>query len=516
MTTTKEIIEREFQRLRASVDVEAVRRAADELRTSQLVNTTSILGTSLGASNDGVTALTAAVDDVLPNVTGSAPLQQTGQLVVAQLTSGVSGIGDLMTSNGSNLDVVIAMPTAQALTTAASKVATNLGTPITPAQVDQIAGNVLDLSLPLKEVPTAATGAVDDFELYGKQNLQKALSAAVGGVVGLPNINNLKSTLSKTISTGITRVTSELARGGFGSIIQNTIENSFENTRLELNKITTTNGVLSAAPESVLRRVIEAIDVGDYAKASQLLAPYTDRQPAEVRRLVGQIKTSAASLANQSSEVLPFAATQVKQGSNRWSETEPNLTIFVPIRSRSELIAELQSVEREVTEILIHWSGTYIDQNYSASDLHRIAIQANGKGIESHYVITRNGVIERGRPVEVLSPELPNNHHQRSIGVVMVGGINSGHTITQTSPESLNYSSASYTRSQWTALNTFFTAAFTAYPGMQALGHGDIEAGYSDPGFDVRDYIRARFNKVSRFTNPLAQEPFTRDQLLGA
>jgi len=167
------------------------------------------------------------------------------------------------------------------------------------------------------------------------------------------------------------------------------------------------------------------------------------------------------------------------------------------ISSVEELEAEMGSMTRDISEIIVHWSETFTNANLTASDLTNLT----GSGDNAyHMIIKRDGSIERGVDMNSVGSHTPiNNHDAYSIGVCLVGGVNvpSGNEniVEETSSRSI-------TRSQWNSLYQIFRTFFNQYPGGQALGHMDIDISQEDPGFDVRDYVYNNFNKQSLYNDP--------------
>ena len=180
------------------------------------------------------------------------------------------------------------------------------------------------------------------------------------------------------------------------------------------------------------------------------------------------------------------------------------------VSSMEELEAEMGSMTRDISEIIVHWSGTYTDANLSAEQLGELT----GSGKNSyHLIIKRDGSIQRGVPMNSVGSHCPiNNHDAYSIGVCLIGGLNiaSGdYEIDQTGANSL-------TRSQFNSLYQIFRTFFNQYPGGQALGHMDTDITQDDPGFDVRDYAYNNFNKTSLYTDPLGQAALSPAEILAA
>lgn len=181
------------------------------------------------------------------------------------------------------------------------------------------------------------------------------------------------------------------------------------------------------------------------------------------------------------------------------------------VSSVEELEAEMSRATRDICEVIVHWSETFTNSNLSAAQLTALT----GAGDNAyHFIIRRDGSVERGVDLNAIGDHCETlNHNEHSIGVCLVGGLN-----TATGAENLFEvaSARSITRSQYNSLYQLFRAFFNQYPGGQALGHMDIDPNHEDPGFDVRDYVFSNFNKQSLYTNPVEQTAMTPSDILEA
>jgi len=179
------------------------------------------------------------------------------------------------------------------------------------------------------------------------------------------------------------------------------------------------------------------------------------------------------------------------------------------VSSVEELEADMGSTNREISEIIVHWSETYTNANLTGSEIEEMT----GKGTNAyHYIIKRDGSIERGVPITDKGDHCPG-HNNYSIGVCLVGGVN----VSSGEPEiDGNYSASGITRTQYNTLHEIFRVFFIQYPGGQALGHSEIDASQEDPGFEVRDYVFNCFNKRSLYQDPLNDLEMSPEDLIQA
>ena len=162
------------------------------------------------------------------------------------------------------------------------------------------------------------------------------------------------------------------------------------------------------------------------------------------------------------------------------------------VSSVEELEYDMGSATRDISEIVVHTSETFTNANLTGKQLTELT----GSGTESyHYIIKRDGSIERGVPIKSAGDHCPG-HNSYSIGVCLVGGVSaaSGDTGLEERKDA-----SDITRSQYNSLYEIFRVFYTQYPGGQALGHSEVDNTEDDPGFEVRDYVYSTFNKVSLY-----------------
>ena len=167
---------------------------------------------------------------------------------------------------------------------------------------------------------------------------------------------------------------------------------------------------------------------------------------------------------------------------------------FTTVAGTEELEADFVSATRDITEVVVHWTGTYIDQDIGAEDVHSWHQARGWSGCGYHYVIRRDGTIERGRPINYTGAHAKaNGHNNQSIGVSFVGG----YTVPSTGNGSNSPTgSSSFTAAQNVAFNRFMATFYKAFPGGQAFGHMDTDPSQKiDPGFSVANYVFTNFGK---------------------
>ena len=172
------------------------------------------------------------------------------------------------------------------------------------------------------------------------------------------------------------------------------------------------------------------------------------------------------------------------------------------VSSVEELEYEMGSTDREISEVIVHWSETFQNANLNGQQLEVLTGAGSRK---YHYIIKRDGTIERGVSISKKGDHTPG-HNSYSIGVCLVGGMkvpSVGSESTTSRDDLYEKGAESLTRSQYNSLYQLFRVFFTQYPGGQALGHSEIDITADDPGFEVRDYVYNLFNKQSLYLDPV-------------
>ena len=189
-------------------------------------------------------------------------------------------------------------------------------------------------------------------------------------------------------------------------------------------------------------------------------------------------------------------------GSNvaEWQVSNKRTIIFSYINTVEELRADLAAILRPITGVVVHWTKHFSNQDIGSEEINNTEIDLGEDGIQYHFVIRRDGSLQRGRPTGLTSNHTTKlNHNTKSLGVAFVGGYN---CPTQTENPDKYLSSKSLTQAQFATFEKFCAAFYLRYPGGQIIGHNDLDPEFIDPGFDVRDYVEDVFNKKSLFADP--------------
>lgn len=253
-------------------------------------------------------------------------------------------------------------------------------------------------------------------------------------------------------------------------------------------------------------------DAKDFSTATRLLVDVTGKSTDEVKSFLKTIDTTIFNSTRPESNYSVFGEPYVIGSFDKAWRNGENNPVFPYISSVEELQAEFRNINREVTEMVVHWTETQTNKNLGSEEINKNHLEIGLNGIGYHYVIRRDGSLQRGRPVNIPGQHAPvNDHDQRSVAVVFVGGINAP---TGTPNYENFFSAQSLTRSQLNTFDHMCRVFYNVFPGGQIVGHSDIDEEEIDPGFSVIDYVAATFGKVSKFKKPFEQGPLTVDEIL--
>ena len=219
------------------------------------------------------------------------------------------------------------------------------------------------------------------------------------------------------------------------------------------------------------------------------ISDYTN-EVATVETGLDKIDTTIAGTFVVDADMFGDAPT-ISDNNQRWSGRSSPDDVFTYVSSVEELDTEMSNISRVVTEVIVHATETFTNKNIGSIEINNIHKELGHDGIGFHYVIRRDGRLQRGRPVNRQGEHAPvNGHDKNSIGIVMVGGIDS-----PVGSEDIRRSAGSFTRAQYTTLEQFLGAFYRQFPGGQVFGHSDVDANELDPYFDVIAFVESIFRK---------------------
>lgn len=127
---------------------------------------------------------------------------------------------------------------------------------------------------------------------------------------------------------------------------------------------------------------------------------------------------------------------------------------------------------RTITLLIIHCSAVRPNQTSSAAQIDQWHKKRGWKCIGYHYVIRRDGSIERGRPESMVGAHCLN-HNQHSIGICYEGGLDAnGKPADTRTPE------------QKASMRALLVKLKQSYPRALIMGH-NVFANKACPCFDA-------------------------------
>lgn len=134
--------------------------------------------------------------------------------------------------------------------------------------------------------------------------------------------------------------------------------------------------------------------------------------------------------------------------------------------------------------LAVHCSATPADRDIDVNDIRRWHRERGWRDIGYHYVITRDGEVQKGRPDDMVGAHEPKINRS-SIAVCLVGGsppIGSAEYRRGAGEDN-------FTPAQRAALADLLERLHTAHPNATVLGHRDVPGvRKACPSFDVKQW----------------------------
>ena len=458
-----------------------------------------VLSGKMGAF-DGASAIKSLTDTAITSVTNEIESKVGSALAKASnLNTAIKSITDV-DSNG-EITISSVPDVISSRITAGNTDSAEFNTGILKNKTNPLA----DLENTLKDsknIKQNLEGAKSDFENLSGGKDGDAVLSSVRGAAGSRASYNKKGEEYRSL------VKTRVAKGSETGVVQGISTEILTDVKEQVKDF---------APKLTSEDVNNVINwsqgsADEISKAVRLLYDKTGKPIDTIRQFIKTIDTTIENATRVSPEDAVFNEPYViGEYEKEWKNGDGNPR-FPYVSSIEELQAELRNVKRDVTEAVIHWTETHTDKNIGSEEINKYHLELGLDGIGYHYVIRRDGSIQRARPVNTKGQHAPiNNHDERSIGVVFVGGIN----VPSGTPNPENFLSAqSLTRSQLNTFDHFCRAFYAVFPGGQIVGHSEIDEEEVDPGFEVINYVENVFGKTSKFTDILNQAPLTVDEIL--
>lgn len=140
--------------------------------------------------------------------------------------------------------------------------------------------------------------------------------------------------------------------------------------------------------------------------------------------------------------------------------------------------------DSNVKWIVIHYSATPIEQDYTAADIDAMHRRRGFNEIGYHFFIRRNGLVEKGRdlsqPGRFEQGAHSKGENDASVGICYEGGVVMGDPNTGFDTR---------TEAQEDAMIRLINDLLARFPNANVVGHKDMPGAATQcPGFDVRSW----------------------------
>jgi N-acetylmuramoyl-L-alanine amidase len=133
----------------------------------------------------------------------------------------------------------------------------------------------------------------------------------------------------------------------------------------------------------------------------------------------------------------------------------------------------------DVKFLVVHCSATPATQAVTVKDIDRWHREKGWRMVGYHYVITREGEVQKGRPTWMAGAHALGVNGT-SLGICMAGGANEK-----------GKSQNNFTDDQFAALGELLINLQAEHPNVEVIGHRDVPNNATDcPGFDVRRWAK--------------------------
>ncbi len=469
---------------------------ASERKSSLLSEISAVASATTKQDQGGSTGLgselTSAMNDVTSKMDEVKDKANSGALLdeVAGAVSAVEGIGDK-----------VAQASATATDSLAGAIGSTLGQ-VTDAIGDGLTSVVAGLGDAVGDMLDHVSSGIKS-ELGNAANLFEDLTGSIGN-----QLQGLFGNLVALDNSLISEIMSDVMNGGDINLTSATkkLVNADRNTSDKLKKIV--NESTATSPKA-LRSEVES-----KARAQNI-------DPTQIDQFSGKMQNIESALENIDSTISGSVVSDagefytddldLKELAKRYDRY---IREFPYVDSKEELELEIHQSTREFSELIVHASETYTNANIGAEEIQLRHNDAGHLGIQYHYIIRRDGTVQRGLPLNNIAQASDINRHKfNCIDVCLIGGVN---VPSEADNPLLNLSSTSFTQTQYASLETIIASFYKKCSGGQVLGHNAIDANSQDPYFDVLSYVENKFGKKSVYKDPLTETSKTRKELVSA
>ena len=328
-------------------------------RQNSIANS-SKLGVNVGQEVSGFSSLIAAIDDVIPGVTGSEPIQTSNTLSVAQLLRSGSGLNELkkqVTTDKADIDaitgstastqpafrdVVISAPFPEAMANALKA-----AVPIAAAATILSAVNKnVSTNIPLGIATVIGLSAIDeaedpDFISSLSFNPDNLLRSIIGSAIGSSTtIGSLLSSVAIS-NIGATNAGLNLIANGFGSVIENAVEKQLKPSEGSIQKLAQIGGQVQTIKKEDLVKINTFLSSNNIVSARKIVRKYSDLSDVLIEEELRKINNRAT---NNLQEPVVTTPIEVKNNTTNWSETNTSPNLVGTVFNRTSSMEERQTI----------------------------------------------------------------------------------------------------------------------------------------------------------------------------
>ena len=140
---------------------------------------------------------------------------------------------------------------------------------------------------------------------------------------------------------------------------------------------------------------------------------------------------------------------------------------------------------RNITMLVIHCAATPPSMDIGKAEIEKWHRAKGFFGCGYHYVIRRDGRVEKGRAEDVVGAHALN-YNSTSLGICMVGGIN----------EDKGFAESNFTDAQWDTLKELVMDIKQRYKGIKIIGHNEVST-KACPCFNVQKWLKSGMKKAT-------------------
>lgn len=519
MTINSEEMTKTLNNVATSIDMSGLQDTFSDVFTDFKAAGESVLGSFVGQTSGGIVGLG------LEMTTLAQQAQTTLAPIVSRVTSDMPLVDELIdvisgadatkiTNIQSDSDISSIFPNAQAVMTSASTMLHDIITDGTALNLGEnlasVTGKTMETFAPAMEklsdpdvqadVLKAATALRENQGVKELTNRTSTLASSFASSTGPFNSGNFLKDLVEnktyTITNSVRALNAALPESTFESITNNLLaDNQVGAVNKGVGNIPVPSVIKTKAETMAIPLPKESLSsVNSFIQRMKLVAPdiLTDITEYErsVRNMTNQLNQKKADVASAVKE----DGLKNEQRTDTASESKQPKA-FKKLRSLEEVSNLFKSIDREVTTLVVHWSGHYNDDYHIGAKEINSEYNSVGKtdAIPYHFVIKKDGTIETGANIDETTSHVSSNFRPFSVSIVFVGGFNHGRP-TDGSMGTLN---GGMTISQRDSLEKIIEAFYRHYPGGDVFGKRDIDEESSSPGFDVPQFVFNKFKKTN-------------------